>query len=450
VSGPLPDSASKYSNRKHGTGRALRCGFSTGAAATAAAVAALRHLLTGVSPKSVAVRLPSGAYLTVPVASSSVLGRTAIASVIKDGGDDPDITNGAEIRATVAFLRPPEVAGESVTQDSDAPGSSQARHVRPTILLKGGKGVGLVTKPGLPTSPGEPAINPVPRQMLSENISLELLRSEMPDLESLFLNPLDPSHLAAPGATNDKPAVELPFYDGAGKTFVAPGREHGFSVMVAIEVPRGEELSRHTLNPRLGVVGGISILGTTGIVKPFSNEAYEETIKAALSVAASSGCDTIVLSTGGKSERLAGDLLSALPLEAFVQIADFFSFSVRQARMCGFSRIIHSVFFGKAIKMAQGHPYTHARSVPLDLGFLAGIARSLGHAETHCRELASANTARHALDIIAVKNSHDILESVALKAAAESARFAGEGAEIRLLLFDFAGRLLADVKGRTS
>jgi cobalt-precorrin-5B (C1)-methyltransferase len=220
--------------------------------------------------------------------------------------------------------------------------------------------------------------------------------------------------------------------------------------MVEIEVPRGEELSRHTLNPRLGITGGISILGTTGIVKPFSNEAYEQTILAAISVAASNGCDTMVLSTGGKSERSAMELLPELPLEAFVQIGDFFSFAVRKSRVFGFSRIIHSVFFGKAIKMARGHPYTHAHSVPLDLDLPAGIARRLGHDETHCRELASANTARHALDIIAGKGSYDILESVARMAAAQSARIAGEGVQIRLLLFDYAGRLLADVERGTS
>ena len=148
-------------------------------------------------------------------------------------------------------------------------------------------------------------------------------------------------------------------------------RAGDLSILVEIEVPRGEELARHTLNPRLGILGGISILGTTGIVKPFSNEAYEQTIQAALSVAASSACGTVVLSTGGKSERFARDLFQELPPEAFVQIADFFSFAVKEARRFGFTRIIHSLFFGKAIKMAQGHPYTHAHSVPLDLDFLA-------------------------------------------------------------------------------
>ncbi|MGO8943929.1 MAG: cobalt-precorrin-5B (C(1))-methyltransferase CbiD [Syntrophobacteraceae bacterium] len=425
----MPGNPSRSDNKK---GR-LRCGFSTGTAAAAAAKAALRYLITGVCADAVAVRLPSGVYLAVPVAWCSVQRGTACASVTKDGGDDPDITNGAEIRATVSILRHgPEQGG-------------QAERDRPEILLTAGKGVGLVTKPGLPVAPGEPAINPVPRQMLSENITLELMRSENVDLEPLFLNSPDRGISAGRSAQKDRPALHLPLYTRTGPVETIK-RAGNFSVLVEIEVPRGEELSRYTLNTRLGILGGISILGVTGLVKPFSNEAYEQTIQAAISVAASNDCDAIVLSTGGKSERFAMGLLPELPHEAFVQIADFFSFAVRKARLYGFSRIIHSVFFGKAIKMAQGHPYTHAHSVPLDLDFLAGIAHSLGHDAAHCRELASANTARHALEIIAARGSYNILDSVAQRAALQSARLAGQGAGIRLFLFDYDGRLLADVK----
>ncbi len=408
----------------------LRRGFSTGTAAAAAAKAALRLLISGASADTVAVRLPSGVYLAVPVAWSSMKSGAACASVIKDAGDDPDITNGAEIRAKVSILR-------------HGPGHlprNVSMHGCGGILLAAGKGVGLVTKPGLPVASGEPAINPVPRQMISENITLELLFSENLNLERFFLNCSDPSVLASRSA----PTLHLPFYTKGGLGGILRLADD-FSIMVEIQVPRGEELARHTLNPRLGILGGISILGTTGIVKPFSNEAYEQTIQAALSVAASNPCGTVVLSTGGKSERFARDLLTELPPEAFVQIADFFSFAVKEARRFGFSRIIHSLFFGKAIKMAQGHPYTHAHSVPLDLDFLAGIAHSLGYDAAHCRELSSANTARHALEIIAGKGSHGILESVAQTAAAQSAGLAGEGARIRLLLFDYDGSLLVDV-----
>ncbi len=410
----------------------LRCGFSTGTAAAAAAKAALRRLINGVSPTAVAVRLPSGAYLAVPVADSGLEGKVACASVIKNGGDDPDITNGAEIRAKVSIL--PHVPGQS----------SQNRGGGCALSVIAGKGVGLVTKPGLPIAVGEPAINPVPRQMLSENLTLELLLSEAFDPEALS----NTCSATQPTESPAKPIIFLPFPSSLpkgwqGKIF---RKMDGFSIVVEIEVPKGEELARHTLNPRLGIQAGISILGTTGIVKPFSNEAYEETIHAALSVAASNRCGPIVLSTGGKSEKFAREKLPEIPIEGFVQIADFFSFAVREARRFGFCRIIHSVFFGKAVKMAQGHLYTHAHSVPLELDLLARIANSLGYGDAHCRELSSANTARHAMEIIARAGSQDIVQAVAEKAAEQSALIAGDGSDIRLLLFDYDGRLLADVK----
>ncbi len=224
------------------------------------------------------VRLPSGIYMSVPVAWSGIEGGSAHASVIKDAGDDPDITNGAEIRAKAGILR--------------------RQNGRPEILLTAGRGVGLVTKPGLAAAPGEPAINPVPRQMIADNIGLELTALNDHDFEPLFIN-LPAQNLPAQNLPAGKPALHLPLHcDGVDGT--SPGSA-GFSIMVEIEVPEGEELARHTLNPRLGILGGISILGTTGIVKPFSHEAYEQTIQAALSVAASNGCGPVVLSTGGKA-----------------------------------------------------------------------------------------------------------------------------------------------------
>lgn len=400
----------RVENRSAGKKGGLRYGFSTGTAASAAAIAALRRLATGSCPDAVSVRLPSGDSLLVPVSWSAEEGVFGLASVVKDAGDDPDITNEAEIRARLCFLRPDE-AGAG-------------------IVLLGGKGVGRVTKPGLPVSPGEPAINPVPRRMIAENLSNELAALEKSGFEPAFADP----------AGLDQ-ALRLPF-----QTDEINSSRPGVSILVEIEVPKGKELAARTLNPRLGIVGGISILGTTGIVRPFSNEAYEETIRAALSVAASSGLKTVVLSTGGKSEKFAAGLLPELPPEAFVQIADFFSFAVKEARAFGFSRIVHSLFFGKAVKTAQGHPYTHAHTVPLDLDFLAGVARGLGHDDAHCNELSSANTARHALEIITAEGSYDIVESIARKAARQSAKIAGEGKTIRVLLFDYGGRLLADIE----
>lgn len=442
----MPDNSSQCGGRRTHPSSALRSGFSSGTAATAAAVAALRRLITGAATDAVAVRLPSGVYLAVPVAGCSVQGGSACASVIKDGGDDPDVTNRAEIRATVTVFRP--APANISTDELD----------RPEIVVSAGRGIGMVTKPGLPVPPGEPAINPVPRRMLSENITLELLRSKKIELERLFEKvpesaaaPHEPDRFrearekSPPQQPGQKPSIRLPLYAPANPArLFSP--QHKLSITVEIEAPEGLELARRTLNPRLGIIGGISILGTTGLVRPFSHEAYEKTIQAALCVAASNSCSAVVLSTGGKSERFARHRLPELAPEAFVQVADFFRFSVLEAVKSGFSGIVHSVFFGKAVKMAVGHPYTHAHAAPMDLEFLASVARSLGYGEDVCAQLASANTARHALDILADKDAQDLVESIAREAARQSARIAGANAQIRLLLFDYDGSLLADVK----
>ncbi|MCE5334051.1 MAG: cobalt-precorrin-5B (C(1))-methyltransferase CbiD [Desulfobacteraceae bacterium] len=418
--------------------RNLRRGFSTGTAATAAAVAALRVLAGESAPRVVAVRLPGGIYLPVAVESAVVEGDAALATVVKNGGDDPDITNGAQIRARVRVL-----SGACAPDGGKLGGG---------VLLSAGEGVGCVTKPGLPVAPGEPAINPVPRRMIAENVRRELATLKRWDGHFARGEAPDPANVPLSAEHGAKRAVFVPFWPNAsGKPPEAGDADRCLPtvrevcVEVRIEVPRGAELAIHTLNPRLGVLGGISILGTTGIVKPFSHEAYEETISAALSVAASNGCARVILSTGGRSERFARGQLPEDPPEAFVQIADFFSFGVKEALRFGFQKIIHSVFFGKAVKMAQGHGYTHAHSVPMELERLAGIAAGEGYDSGFCDKIASANTARHALDLLSERSALRVMEKLAREALAQSILLAGGEAEIRLLLFHYDGDLLADV-----
>ena len=259
-------------------------------------------------------------------------------------------------------------------------------------------------------------------------------------------------------ATMDAKAVDEVHHLRAGiklPVFLAlGGRQQPFKdaadflkhIMVAVEirVPRGLELARRTLNPRLGIMEGISILGTTGLVKPFSHDAYRETIQAALSVAVSSGCRGILLSTGGKSERFARLILKGWPGEAFVQIADFFAFSLEAVRKSRFEAVVLSVFFGKAVKMAQGHPYTHAHAVPLDLGPLAEQARKAGYPNAFCQDLAGANTAREALDLLLANHAEDLIRTVAQNVIEQASRLVRDPVKVRLLLFGYDGSLLLD------
>ncbi|NTU48382.1 MAG: cobalt-precorrin-5B (C(1))-methyltransferase [Syntrophobacteraceae bacterium] len=419
-------SSKTRSSAKRGK-RQLRQGFSTGTAIVAAARAALRFLMTGQAPKVIAVRLPLGYYLPIDIRGIQATGTGAWASVIKDGGDDPDVTHKAELRALVHCFAPD---GHGAEGRGEWYGGPSPVALGQGICVVVGEGVGVVTKAGLPVTIGEPAINPVPRQMLSTNLSEELLGWPREGLPSL------PPH--SPGIPPGKPHALIPFCEGFPKPV-------DIALLVEISVPEGAALARKTLNPRLGILGGISILGTTGLVKPFSHEAYEETIHAALSVAAATGCREVVLSTGGKSEQFARRLLGELPEEAFVQIADFFAYGVGEARRMGFKTIVHSVFFGKVLKMGQGHPYTHAHRVSLDLKPLAELAREKGYGRQFCEELASANTARHALQLLVEQGDFDIVRETAAWALQSSLRFAGGHISVRVLLFDYDGNLMADV-----
>lgn len=390
---------------------------------SAAARAALRSLLTGEICNVAAVRLPAGLYLPIPIAFAHATDEEAHATVVKDGGDDPDVTHGAEIRVRIRLY------GKKPPGKTDSPGAGLA-----SICLVGGEGVGRVTKPGLPVARGEPAINPTPRDMLRINLNEEWRRCRSGAARA-DCSPLE--GWKAP----QRPYVWIG--EGPEESLASQG-----FVEVEITVPRGAELARHTLNPRLGILGGISILGTTGIVKPFSHEAYEETIQAALTVARSNGCERVVFSTGGKSEKFARRALESQPIESFIQVADFFAFSVQAAVRMGFKAIVHSVFFGKALKMAQGHAYTHAHKVAMDLDPLARLAAEAGYDSRTAQELADANTAQHALSLLLERGAADLIEAVARQAVAQSSRIAGPAMEIRLLLFDQGGQLLVDVRGK--
>jgi cobalt-precorrin-5B (C1)-methyltransferase len=205
-----------------------------------------------------------------------------------------------------------------------------------------------------------------------------------------------------------------------------------------IFVPRGEELARQTLNGRLGITGGISILGTSGIVRPLSHAAYLATVKAALSVARASGLNHVVLTTGRRSERYAQALWPQIPEEGFVQIGDYFAKSLEMAAEQGFEQVILAVFFGKAVKMAQGIPHTHARSARLALEKLGHWAMDLTGSKTLAQRVVRANTARHVFEMI--KDDHPaLIEKVGREAMHAAFAFGRETFSVGMVLFDFEG-----------
>jgi cobalt-precorrin-5B (C1)-methyltransferase len=357
--------------------RGLRTGFTTGACAAAAAKAATRALLTQSPQAEVTLDLvEAGVRPTFRVARCAFGPGWATCSVVKDAGDDPDVTHGAEICATVRWR------GD------------------PGIRLAGGAGVGTVTRPGLGLPVGEPAINPVPRA--------QILR-----------------------------AVE----EEAGGALAQRG------LHVEIWVPRGEELARRTLNPRLGIVGGISILGTTGIVHPYSTAAYRASVLQGIDVAAANGCRHVVLSTGGKSEAFARELFPALPEMAFVEMGEFTGAALDRCRQAGVGRVTLAGMIGKLSKIAQGHFQTHVAGNRVDTRFLAALAAEEGAPPPVQAEILAANTARHVQEIALARGVGGLFRRICQRVCERAAARVQGALEVEAVMFDFEGRVLGRAGG---
>ena len=356
--------------------RKLRSGFTTGAAAAAAAGGALRGLLDGAFPETVTITFLTGETRRVAMHACRLeTPQQAVCTVIKDAGDDPDVTHGAEIGACVTL------------ENGRADGA---------LRITGGTGVGVVTKPGLGIAPGQAAITAGPVAMINDSVNAVL----------------------------DEHSVDA-------------------GVHVEVFVPDGERLARKTLNARLGIVGGLSILGTTGIVRPMSHEAYTATIEKAMDVARAAGLDHLVLTTGRRSERFAQQRWPHLAEEAFIQIGDFFQAAMEAAARRGFSSATLAVFFGKAVKMAQNAPHTHAAKAELTLKALADWTLALTGDHDLAATVARANTARHAFDPLKTA-APAVIAHVADRAAACAVGFSGDRLRVRCVIFDFDGSTAVD------
>lgn len=321
-------------------------GLTTGTCATAATVAAVWKALDDNTPDTFPVLLPDGEILTIPARPTerilSADGKTVVASAftVKDAGDDPDITNGMTIEARVTLHL-----------------SSVATSTTPlSIHIDGGCGVGRVTLPGLGIEVGQAAINATPRRMI-ENSIRHLLQS-------------------------------------------LPMRANPVSIDVLISVPGGEEIARRTFNPRLGIEGGISIIGTSGIVKPFSTDAFIRSIAKSMEVARATGSPRVVINSGAKSERFVRAYYPELPPQAFVHYGNFIGETLKLADSLKVPRITLGVMIGKAVKLAEGHLDTHSRQVTMNRDFIISMARKAGCGEDVCTRIDGITLARELWDLI--------------------------------------------------
>lgn len=334
----------------------LHSGLTTGTCATAAAVAACIRLTSGEMPAEVPVMLPNGETIHVAVSYGD-----DYAACIKEAGDDPDVTNGIEVRAQVT--------------ESDY------------FEILGGEGVGRFTLPGFDYPPGEAAINKAPREMIRQN--LERLKIE----------------------------------DGRLK--------------IVISVPQGAEIARRTFNPRLGIEGGISIIGVSGIVKPFSEEAFVDSIRKCMMVAKASQSARVVINSGGKSERFVKALYPELPQQAFVEYGNYIGETLKIAHELDIRSITLGVMIGKAVKLAAGHLDTHSKRATMDKAFISEMLH-----EAHCDiDISDITLAREIWERLSPEQQQDFADVIISHCAAYCQPLLPNG-ELTILLIADDGTIL--------
>ncbi len=349
-------------------GDKLRTGWTTGACASAAAKAAARALVTGEPQERVDIRLPKKGderRVEFPVERCDLRpGNWAEAVVVKDAGDDPDVTDKAHITARVSWRE------------------------EPGLELDRGEGVGTVTKPGLGLTVGGPAINATPRTMISYSVR----------------EVLDPD-------------------------------ERG--VRVVISVPGGEKMAEKTTNARLGIIGGISILGTTGIVRPFSTAAWAASVVQAVNVMGAQEINTFVLSTGGLTEKAAMRLLPDLEEVSFIEVGDFTGQAIKRAVENGLKTCFFVGMAGKISKLAAGVMMTHWTRSKVDNDLLANITARAGGSPDLVEEMKDANTARHAYELWKAAGLERAPHLLCERAAENLTEYAEGNLEVHVIMVDF-------------
>ena len=364
-------------------GGPLRRGWTTGTCAAAAAAAAWEAWLTGAFAEEVTVRLPGGGTVTLPLARTELGASSALASVIKDAGDDPDVTHGCEVVVTVAPA---------------PPGTG--------VVFRAGEGVGRVTLPGLPVAVGEPAINPGPRAMITQALA---------------------GVAAAAGGDTERPP----------------------DVVVTIAVPGGQVLAAKTLNGRLGIEGGLSILGTTGIVVPFSCAAWVHSIHRGIDVARAAGLSHVAAATGSVSEA-AVQRLYGLPDLALIDMGDFIGGTLKYLRSHPLPRLSLAGGFGKLAKLAQGHLYVHSAKSRIDIEALALDLAGIGGDAATVAAARQATTAAQ-VQTIAQHAGLPLADHVAEEAGrVATSVLAPAAVDLEVLVFDRQGRLIGRSPSRAT
>ncbi len=467
----------------------LRKGFSTGSVSAAAIKASIRYYFKHQKFFWIEIKMPGGENVLLPVAELSKIpplipttlggirgGWVSRASVIKDSGDDPDVTNGIKICADFMFLDDADSAVAMLLNEADDIKGNQnqdnqggqvnrskntlmflhlyekagetiltrlpdevkkyygklyiyniIKHSGFSIILSSSAGIGIVRRQGLPVSQGFPAINPVPFKMIEWAVKEEIN-----------------------GRINDRAGINQNKLNGIPV----------FGALLSIlYVPDGDIVAKKTLNPRLGIEGGISILGTTGYVIPISAKAWLGTIKSSLAFLSGNKIDACVYTPGRFSEKTAMKLLKDMPKESFIEIGDYVSYSIRKAAGSGIKRVIFAGQFGKIVKISQGARNTNAKYGNLDLKYLGALVKAVlkehidiipeNEVNDLYEKIINSNTSRQVYDyILSLCNIYNPLPDKIfyniLKAAKENLiRMSKEQVNINIILISYEGKMIA-------
>lgn len=386
-------------------GKKYRRGYTTGSCATAVSKAAVYMLLTNEKIDTVNIDTPKGIYLSIPVVSSEIKKNEdtgeiySICSVEKDGGDDIDATNGIEIFAKATWVYEDEIDKSEKNFSFEGDG----------FCVFSGEGVGIITKKGLSVEPGIPAINPVPQKMIAKEVESVLKAS-------------------GENVLNDKNSL-----DNRKKV-----------IKITIFIPKGEEVANKTFNPRLGIVGGISIIGTSGIVEPMSDEGWKKSLSIELNMKKELGMDKIILVPGNHGESFISDRIGEN--SSVVRTSNFLGYMLMEAKRMGFKKILLVGHIGKFIKLSAGIFNTHSKVADARNEILIANLALMGASTELVRKIDSCLTTEEATDIVYENGFGEVFDIICEKCKKRAEMHVDNEIEIEVFIFKMDKTVLGKSK----
>lgn len=400
-------------------GKKYRKGYTTGSCAAAVSKAAVYTLITGEKLKSINIDTPKGVYLSIPIISSKFEKNEdtgdiySICSVKKDGGDDIDATNGIEIFAKASWVYDEEIDKNSNRLSFSGDG----------FYVFSGEGVGIITKKGLSVEPNKPAINPVPQKMIKKEVE-SILKTYLKNK----INKCNLDNLS----------------DNSCKDYFLQNDKKRKSIKITIFIPKGEEVANKTLNPRLGIVGGISIIGTSGIVEPMSDEGWKKSLSIELNMKKELGMDKIILVPGNHGESFIKDMIGENSF--VVRTSNFLGYMLLEAKRMGFKKILLAGHIGKFIKLSAGIFNTHSKIADARNEILIANLALLGASTELVKKIDSCLTTEEATDIIYESGFEEVFDVICEKCKKRAELYVDNEIEIEVFMFKMDKTVLGKSK----